>query len=118
MKTHYIEKETKDIVKAIIHAEKKRKRQKKNQSQFDKVSSEAIAAAKKEMIEALSEEIDKGTSTELVEYIYESLIYNTPYEAIFNMCVCRRLFYEYRTEFCYLVAVNMKIINRSEKEGR
>lgn len=39
---------------------------------------------------------------------------HTPWELLGETYCCRRLFYEYRKEFCYLIAVHMEII---EPEG-
>ena len=91
---HTIDEDTKKIVKAIVHGDQKRQSRRRagKHTDFDRKAAEAIKAAKKEL----------------------PLLYNTPWELLGETYCCRRLFYEYRKEFCYLIAVHMEII---EPEG-
>ena len=114
MKTHAIDKETKDIVKAIIHGENRRKarKQKGQQTSFDRTIDAAIKTAKKELTTALAKEMELDPCRKLVDSIYKSLLYNTPWELAGETYICRRLYYNYRTELCYLIAVNLDLISR------
>ena len=74
-------------------------------------AAEAIKAAKKELpLEGTDPEVRRH----IIDKLYTSLLYNTPWELLGETYCCRRLFYEYRKEFCYLIAVHMEII---EPEG-
>ena len=99
---HTIDEDTKKIVKAIVHGDQKRQSRK---------AVEAIKAAKKELpLEGTDPEVRRH----IIDKLYTSLLYNTPWELLGETYCCRRLFYEYRKEFCYLIAVHMEII---EPEG-
>lgn len=110
---HTIDEDTKKIVKAIVHGDQKRQSRRRagKHTDFDRKAAEAIKAAKKELPL-------KGTDPEarhhIIDKLYTSLLYNTPWELLGETYCCRRLFYEYRKEFCYLIAVHMEII---EPEG-
>ena len=107
--THTIDEDTKKIVKAIIHGDQKRQSRKRagRETNFDRMAEEAIKEAKKELpLEGMEETARRHVLTK----IYSSLLYNTPWELLGETYCCRRLFYEYRMEFCYLVAVHMHII--------
>ena len=102
---HTIDEDTKKIVKAIVHGDQKRQSRRRagKHTDFDRKAAEAIKAAKKELpLEGTDPEVRRH----IIDKLYTSLLYNT-------YC-CRRLFYEYRKEFCYLIAVHMEII---EPEG-
>lgn len=110
---HTIDEDTKKIVKAIVHGDKKRKarRKKGSHTDFDRKAEEAIRAARRELP---LDGIEREARHHITEKIYISLLYNTPWELLGETYCSRRLFYEYRMEFCYLIAVNMGII---EPEG-
>lgn len=113
---HTIDDDTKKIVKAIVHGDKKRKSRKRKgeHTDFDRRAEEAIKAAKRDF---LLEGMDKEARRHIIEKIYESLIYNTPWEMLGDTYCCRRLFYEYRMEFCYLIAVYMGIIEKQAEDS-
>ena len=112
---HVIDEDTKKIVKAIIHGDQKRQSRKRagKYTEFDRRAEIAIREAKREL--QLSG-TDQKARRYIVDKIYKSLLHNMPWELMGETLCCRRLFYEHRTEFCYLVAVNMGIIERAEKE--
>lgn len=110
---HEIDEDTKKIVKAIVHGDKKRqiRRKKGRHTEFDIKAEEAIRAAQQELP---LDGIDREARRRITEKIYTSLLYNIPWELLGETYCSRRLFYKYRMEFCYLIAVNMGII---EPEG-
>ena len=123
---HTIDEDTKKIVKAIVHGDQKRQSRRRagKHTGFDRKAAEAIKAAKKELpLEGTDPEVRRH----IIDKLYTSLLYNTPWELLGETYCCRRLFYEYRKEFCYLIAVHMEIIepeggsrrpeSRSEKTG-
>lgn len=104
-----LDEDTKKIVKALVHADAKRKKRKRagDHTEFDQKAERAIAAAGEEM---QLTGYDPVARRQVLDKIYESLIYNTPWELLGETYCCRRLFYEYRKEYCYRVAVHMGII--------
>ena len=111
---HTIDEDTKKIVKAIVHGDQKRQSRRRagKHTDFDRKAAEAIKAAKKELP---LERTDPEVRRHIIDKLYTSLLYNTPWELLGETYCCRRLFYEYRKEFCYLIAVHMEII---EPEGQ
>lgn len=110
---HTIDEDTKKIVKAIVHGDQKRqgRKRKGKHTNFDRQAEEAIKAAKRDLP---LEGMDQTARRHIIDKIYKSLLYNTPWEMLGDTYCCRRLFYEYRMEFCYLIAVRMGII---EEDG-
>ena len=94
--SHTIDEDTKKIVKAIVHGDQKRQSRRRagKHTDFDRK--------------------DPEVRRHIIDKLYTSLLYNTPWELLGETYCCRRLFYEYRKEFCYLIAVHMEII---EPEG-
>lgn len=113
---HTIDEDTKKIVKAIVHGDQKRQSRRRagKHTDFDRRAEEAIAAAKREL--AL-EGMDQTARRYVIDRIYKSLLYNTPWELLGDTYCCRRLFYEYRMEFCYLIAAHMGIIEKQAEDS-
>lgn len=113
---HTIDDDTKKIVKAIVHGDKKRQSRKRKgeHTDFDRRAEEAIKAAKRELP---LEGMDQTARAHIIDRIYQSLLYNTPWEMLGDTYCCRRLFYEYRMEFCYLIAVHMGIIEKQAEDS-
>lgn len=113
---HTIDDDTKKIVKAIVHGDKKRQSRKRKgeHTDFDRRAEEAIKAAKRELP---LESMDQAARAHIIDRIYQSLLYNTPWEMLGDTYCCRRLFYEYRMEFCYLIAVHMGIIEKKAEDS-
>ena len=102
---HTIDEDTKKIVKAIVHGDQKRQSRRRagKHTDFDRKAAEAIKAAKRELpLEGTDPEVRRH----IIDKLYTSLLYNTPWELLGETYCCRRLFYEYRKEFrgCYCVA--------------
>lgn len=109
----YLDNDEKKIVKAVIHSDEKRQKRQQagKKTPFDTKATAAIEKAKKDL--------DLGEVTEevreiIIQKIYKSLLYNTPWELSGETYCCRSLFYEYRKQFCYLVAQNLGIIRQQE----
>lgn len=107
----YLDNDEKKIVKAVIHSDEKRQKRQQagKKTPFDTKVTAAIEKAKKDL--------DLGEVTEevreiIIQKIYKSLLYNTPWELSGETYCCRSLFYEYRKQFCYLVAQNLGIIRQ------
>lgn len=107
----YLDNDEKKIVKAVIHSDEKRQKRQQagKKTPFDTKATAAIEKAKKDL--------DLGEVTEevreiIIQKIYKSLLYNTPWELSGETYCCRSLFYEYRKQFCYLVAQNLGIIRQ------
>ena len=88
---HTIDEDTKKIVKAIVHGDQKRQSRRRagKHTDFDRRAEEAIAAAKREL--AL-EGMDQTARRYVIDRIYKSLLYNTPWELLGDTYCCRRLF--------------------------
>ena len=94
---HTIDEDTKKIVKAIVHGDQKRQSRRRagKHTDFDRKAAEAIKAAKKELpLEGTDPEVRRH----IIDKLYTSLLYNTPWELLGETYCCRRLFYEYRKE--------------------
>lgn len=107
----YLDNDEKKIVKAVIHSDEKRQKRQQagKKTPFDTKAAAAIEKAKRDL--------DLGEVTEevreiIIQKIYKSLLYNTPWELSGETYCCRSLFYEYRKQFCYLVAQNLGIIRQ------
>lgn len=107
----YLDNDEKKIVKAVIHSDEKRQKRQQagKKTPFDTKAKAAIEKAKKDL--------DLGEVTEevreiIIQKIYKSLLYNTPWELSGETYCCRSIFYEYRKQFCYLVAQNLGIIRQ------
>ena len=59
-------------------------------------------------------EVEGNVREVIITKIYESLLYNTPWELMGETYCCRTLFYAYRKQFCYLVALHLGIVEESK----
>lgn len=114
---HTIDEDTKKIVKAIVHGDQRRQSRRRAgaHTDFDRRAAAAITAAKRELP---LDGTDPKVRRHIVDKLYKSLLYNTPWELLGETYCCRRLFYEYRKEFCYLIAAHMGIIEPEEASGQ
>lgn len=106
-----IDEDIKKIIKAAVHGDEKRRKRKSKGTltEFDKSADRAIVKAKNEMD---LEGFDEEARQHIINKIYTSLLYNTPWENLGDTYCCRRLFYEYRRQFMYLVALNMGMVSK------
>lgn len=109
MNTNNLEEDYKRIVRALIHSDAARKKRirKGTATDFDIKADRAIKDA---MSELQIEGFTKQAQKELTKKLYQSLQYNTPWELLGDTMVCRSLFYRYRSQLMYLVAVHMDMI--------
>ena len=108
-----LDEDEKRIVRAVVHSDAKRQRrqQAKKETAFDRKATAAIEAAKEELrLGDVTPEIREA----IIEKIYISLLYNTPWEYLGDTYCCRSLFYAYRKQFCYLVAVGLGIVEKQK----
>ena len=111
-----LDKNTKTIVRAIMKDQEKRDRRKHTgqYTAFDRKVDKAIEEAKENIgLQGFT----GSTRDQVIGKICQSLKDNTPWELLGETYCCRRLFYEYRKEFCYHVAASMDMIG-SRKTGQ
>lgn len=103
-----LDKNTKTIVRAIMRDQRQRERRRntKQYTAFDKRADEAVKYAKRNI--RLCGFEDKARNR-IIDKICQSLQDNTPWELLGETYCGRRLFYEYRNEFCYHVAIALEI---------
>ena len=107
----------KRIVRAIMKDQEKRDRRKHTgqYTAFDRQADKAIEEAKENIgLQGFT----GSTRDQVIGKICQSLKDNTPWELLGETYCCRRLFYEYRKEFCYHVAASMDMIGSSRKTGQ
>ena len=112
-----LDKNTKTIVWAIMKDQEKRDRRKHTgqYTTFDRRADEAIEKAKENI---KLQGFEGEARNQVIEKICQSLKDNTPWELLGETYCCRRLFYEYRKEFCYHVAASMDMSGSSRKTGQ
>lgn len=112
-----LDEDEKRIIRAVIHSDEKRRRrqQAKKETAFDRKATAAIAKAKEELDLG---EVDQTIRETIIAKIYTSLLYNTPWELMGETYCCRSLFYAYRKQFCYLVALNLGIVEAPRQQAK
>ena len=108
-----LEHDIKTIAKSIIQGNEQRKKRIKANiaSTFDNMAVDIVEDALQQSCSNISCEEPRK---QMQEQIYQSIVYNTPYEYIGAMCG-RRQFYDYRTEFITLVADRMGMLPTANK---
>lgn len=112
-----LDEDEKRIIRAVIHSDEKRRRrqQAKKETAFDRKATAAIAKAKEELDLG---EVDQTIRETIIAKIYTSLLYNTPWELMGETYCCRSLFYAYRKQFCYLVALHLGIVEAPRQQDK
>ena len=112
-----LDEDEKRIIRAVIHSDEKRQRrqQAKKETAFDRKATAAIAKAKEELDLG---EVDQTIRETIIAKIYTSLLYNTPWELMGETYCCRSLFYAYRKQFCYLVALHLDIVEAPRQQAK
>ena len=112
-----LDEDEKRIVRAVIHGDAKRQRRTgtRKETAFDRKATAAIKAALEEMDLGEAQEDIRQT---IMDKIYKSLVYNTPWEYLGETYCCRSLFYAYRKQFCFLVAVHLGIAEKPKDKGK
>lgn len=103
--------------KQIIHAAVRLNRKTANASDFAKRAADAIEKAKDDLDVG---EMDAGVRDVIIDKIYQSIAYGQAWELLGETYCSRGMFYQYRKQFCYLVADNMGLIDsrRKKQQGR
>ena len=109
-----VDEQKKAIVKAIMKDRQGRdkRRNKGEQTQFDVLAADAVSSARRDL---RVPEMDAETRKVVVDKICESLEKTIPWEVLGDTCMGRRQFYQLRSEFIYLVARNMGMIDPQRK---
>lgn len=113
MKRYNLNYNEKQIVHAIVREDARRGQR----SNFNRRSASAIQKAKDDLnIGDVSPEVRQT----IVDKIYQSIAYSTPWEYLGETFCSRGTFYQHRKQFCYLVADNMGMIDarRQERNGK
>lgn len=106
---YYIDQNTKKIVKGIVQSEEARERRRKKgqETEFDIKVEEAIRKAQEEMV---IRNCCAGSRITIIHKLHESLEDNRPWEKMGDTLCHRRLFYAYRIQYMWRIAVNLGII--------
>lgn len=99
----------------IVHATIRMNSQQGNPSPFSKRAMEAIRKAKDEMNVG---DAAPGVRDVIIDKIYQSIAYGQPWELLGETYCYRGQFYQYRKQFCFLVADNMGLIDARRKQGK
>lgn len=114
MKKYYLDYNERQIVHAAVRMNSRRGKT----SPFSKRAADAIKKAKDDMDVG---EIAPDVRVVIIEKIYQSIAYGQPWERLGETYCYRGQFYQYRKQFCFLVADNMGLIEarkgRRTKEG-
>lgn len=98
----------------IVHAAVRIDSQSWKPSSFSKRTAEAIRKAKDDMdVGGIAPDVRKV----IIEKIYQSIAYSQPWEQLGETYCYRGQFYQYRKQFCYLVAENMGLIDARRKQS-
>lgn len=111
MKRFYLDYNEKQIIHAVVRMDSRYRGGK--QSPFQKRGADAIRRAKDELDVG---DIAPDVQRVIVEKIYQSIAYATPWELLGETYCGRGMFYQYRKQFVYLVADNMGMIDARRKE--
>lgn len=96
----------------IVHAAIRMASSTGMKSPFSKRAAEAIRNAKDAMDIG---DIDPGIRGVIIEKIYQSIAYNKPWEHMGETYCYRGQFYQFRKQFCYLIADYMGLIDARQQ---
>ncbi len=108
MKRYFLDYNEKQIVHAIVRIDSRNGKP----SPFSKRGAEAIQKAKDDLDVG---EIAPDVRHVIVDKIYQSIAYGQAWELLGETYCSRGMFYQYRKQFCYLVADNMGLIDARRK---
>ena len=109
MKRFFLDYNERQIVHAAVRIDSRRGKV----SPFSKRTAEAIRKAKDDMDVG---EIAPDVRSVIIEKIYQSIAYGQPWELLGETYCYRGQFYQYRKQFCYLVADNMGLIDKRRQQ--
>ena len=111
VKRFFLDYNERQIVHAAVRIDSRRQRK---QSAFTRKASDAIAKAKDGLDVG---DISPDVRSVIVEKIYQSIAYGQAWEYLGETFCNRGQFYQFRKQFCFLVADNMGLIdNRRRKQ--
>ncbi len=112
MKRYFLDYNERQIVHAAVRMDSRAGMT----SPFSKRAAEAIRKAKDNMDVG---DIDPGVRGVIIEKIYQSIAYSQPWEHMGETYCYRGQFYQFRKQFCYLIADYMGLIDarRQERKG-
>lgn len=115
MKRYFLDYNEKIIIHAIVRNDSKHAGK---QSAFRKKAHQAIEKAKDELnIGEMSDDIRRI----IIDKIQQSIAYSQPWELMGETYCSRGTFYQYRKQFCFLIADNLGMIDakrRNSARGR
>lgn len=99
----------------IVHAAVRIASHSGSASPFARQATEAIRKAKDDMDVG---NVAPDVRSVIIEKIYQSIAYGQPWEHLGETYCYRGQFYQYRKQFCFLVAENMGLIDaRRQRKG-
>ena len=101
MKRYFLDYNERQIVHAAVRMDSRAGKT----SPFSKRAAEAIRKAKDDMDVG---NIDPGVRDVIVEKIYQSIAYGTPWEHMGETYCYRGQFYQYRKQFCFLIGIDRR----------
>lgn len=111
MKRYFLDYNERQIVHAAVRMDSRSGKA----SPFSKQTAEAIRKAKDDMDVG---KIDPGVRGVIIDKIYQSIAYGTPWEHMGETYCYRGQFYQYRKQFCFRVADNMGLIDARRQQSR
>lgn len=84
-------------------------------SPFSERAAEAIRKAKDDMNVG---KIAPDVRSVIIEKIYQSIAYSQPWERLGETYCYRGQFYQYRKQFCFLIADNMGLIDARRQQSK
>ena len=98
----------------IVHAAVRIDSRIGNPSSFSEQAAEAIRKAKDDMDVG---DIAPDVRNVIIEKIYQSIAYSQPWERLGETYCYRGQFYQYRKQFCFLIAENMGLIDARRQQS-
>lgn len=84
-------------------------------SPFSRRAAEAIRKAKDDMDVG---DVDPGIRGVIIEKVYHSIAYGTPWEHMGETYCYRGQFYQFRKQFCYLIAGYMGLTDARRQQAK
>lgn len=109
MKRFFLDYNERQIVHAAVRLDSRRGKS----SPFSKKAADAIRKAKDELDVG---DISPDVQFVIVEKIYQSIAYGQAWEYLGETFCYRGQFYQYRKQFCFLVADNMGLIDARRRK--
>jgi len=108
VKRYFLDYNEKQIIHAVVRMDSRHG----SASPFLKRGAEAIQKAKDDLDVG---EIAPDVRRVIIDKIYQSIAYGQAWELLGETYCSRGMFYQYRKQFCYLVADNMGLIDARRK---